>query len=234
MFSFTPPILDRDRVRELDRIAIEDLGIPGIVLMENAGRGATDVILREYPPGDRLSKAVVLCGAGNNGGDGYVVARHLSEAGVGVTVLESAALEELSSDAGIHRRMCVRLGLALVSTPDGASLTRQAGQLAAPQLFIDALLGTGCRGALREGAAALLTAAGDQVARWGASVVALDSPSGLDVDTGAADPSCLPADLTLTFAANKPALASGECRELTGPVEVVSIGLPREAYERLL
>ena len=225
-----PPILDRARVRELDRIVIEDLGLPGVVLMENAGRGAAEAILREFPG---LQSAAILCGAGNNGGDGYVVARHLHDADVDVVLLETAAPEWLTPDAAVFREACARLRIARVCTPEANALEARCAELEPRALFVDALLGTGFTGALRADAAELLRAAAAQVARWGARVVALDTPSGLDVDSGAADPACLPAALTLTFAANKPALASGACRELTGVVEVVSIGAPRAAYERL-
>lgn len=226
------PVLDRAQVRELDRIAIEDLGLPGVVLMENAGRAASDGILAllERPAGRR---AAVLCGAGNNGGDGYVVARHLADAGLEVLLLETAAPGDLSPDAAVFRRVAVALDLPRVAAPDAGALARALGELESLDLLVDAYLGTGFRGELRPAARELLRATAARVEAQGARVVALDVPSGLDVDTGRADPAALRADYTFTFAADKPAFQRPEAREWSGRVSVLPIGVPRAAYARL-
>jgi hydroxyethylthiazole kinase-like uncharacterized protein yjeF len=225
-----PPVLSRAEVRELDRVCIEELGLPGVVLMETAGRGAAEVILEELAP---VGRALVLCGAGNNGGDGYVVARHLAEAGVDVLLLESAAPGGLSPDAAVFRRVAALLGVPVRPVPDGAALTAAVEEGPPADLLVDALLGTGFRGeALREPAAGLLRAAGEAVRRAGSRVAALDCPSGLDVDTGLHAPEALSADLTCTFAARKPALAPPV--PLAGRVRVVPIGAPRKALGRVL
>ena len=226
------PVLERARVRELDRVAIEELGLPGVVLMENAGRGAAEALRRELP--EHLEQVVVLCGAGNNGGDGYVVARHLFETGSRVVVLETAAPEALAPDAAVFRRVAVALGIETHLVGEPEALEACCALLQGPTLFVDALLGTGFQGRLRSGAAALLTVCGDWVRRWGTPVAALDAPSGLDVDTGEVDPACLPADLTLTFAALKPALAGPRPSAQAGRVVLVGIGAPRVAYERVM
>lgn len=232
MPDLDPPVLERARVRELDRVAIEELGLPGVVLMENAGRGAAEAIRRELP--EHLARVVVLCGAGNNGGDGYVVARHLLESGSRVVVLETAPPEALAPDAAVFRRVAVALGIETHPVGEPEALEACCALLQSPTLFVDALLGTGFQGRLRSGAAALLTACTGWVRRWGARVAALDTPSGLDVDTGEADPACLPADLTLTFAALKPALAGPRPAPQAGRVVLVGIGAPRAAYERVM
>jgi hydroxyethylthiazole kinase-like uncharacterized protein yjeF len=151
-----------------------------------------------------------------------------------VTLLESAPPEALAADAAVFRRVCAALGIECRQVADGEALTEACRELEPPQLFVDALLGTGFQGALRETTAELLRAAAARVAQWGAAVVALDTPSGFDVDTGAADPACLRAALTLTFAADKPALARAANQAWTGRVEVIPIGLPSAVYERIL
>jgi len=227
-----PPVLDRARVRELDRVAIEEFGLPGVVLMENAGRGAAEAIRRELP--DHLARVLILCGAGNNGGDGYVVARHLHESGSRVVVLETAPPEALAPDAAVFRRVVVALGVETHPVGELEALEACCASLHGPTLVVDAFLGTGFQGGLRTGAAVLLTACGAWARRWGARVAALDTPSGLDVDTGEADPACLTADLTLTFAALKPALAGPRPSAQAGRVVLVGIGAPRAVYERVL
>lgn len=225
------PILTRAQVRELDRVAIEEYGVPGVVLMENAGRGAAERLLARLKGDERV---LIICGAGNNGGDGYVVARHVAEAGLAVLVVETVPPDALSPDAAVYRRVCAALELALVHAPDGAALRVQLGTAGTHEVVIDALLGTGFSGAsLREPAAGLLTALGEAVERWESVVVALDAPSGFDVDTGEVAPEALRAGLTLTFAASKPALADPQNEPRVGRVLVVPIGAPRAAYERV-
>ncbi len=232
------PTLSRDSVRELDRIAIEELGIPGVVLMENAGRGASEAILsiaRELPPSSgSATDALILCGPGNNGGDGYVVARHLHDAGLDVTLLETAVPERLSPDAAVFRRVATAMGIRQQFTPDARSLSAALAGREAGGLLVDALLGTGFRGELRTASAELLRVISSWVEDQGAMVIALDAPSGLDVDTGEAAPDSLRATHTLTFAANKPAYTDDSALAWTGEVQLIPIGVPGEAYERLV
>ena len=231
------PTLSRARVRELDRIAIEEFGLPSVVLMENAGRNASAELLRRLPlvQPDRTEahSVVLLCGAGNNGGDGYVVARHLHEAGLGVVLLETARPEDLSPDAAVFRHVTQRMGLTHSLVKNGEALHRVCASLPSVDVFVDALLGTGFQGELRTSAAELLRTAGEHVQRWGAIVVALDVPSGLDVDSGQAAPETLRAAYTFTFGANKIAYQAPASRLWTGEVTVLSIGAPRLAYERI-
>ena len=126
---------------------------------------------------DPVGRALVLCGAGNNGGDGYVVARHLLEAGVAVTLVETAAPERLSPDAAVFRQVAAALGVPSVSAPDAGRLEEAVGDTP-HDLLVDALLGTGFTGAeLREPAAGLLRATGVLPGLQGARVCALDCPS---------------------------------------------------------
>ena len=237
-----PPLrpLTRAQVREFDRLAIEQLGLPGVVLMENAGRGAAESILRNGRAG-RLGSftaaegqtVAILCGGGNNGGDGYVVARHLHEAELHVLLCEAADPETLTPDAATFRAVTVAMGLPHHSVrPDRPFESIE--KLASTSLFVDGLLGTGFRGALRDPAAALLTSAAHLVGPRNTPVVALDVPSGLDVDTGEADPRTLPALRTLTFAAPKIGFDTPSARLLTGVVEVISIGAPARLLEKII
>src|SRR5437762_4226923 len=165
--------LNREQVREIDRRAIEEFGVPGVVLMENAGRGAAEVLLSLGANGP----VVICCGKGNNGGDGFVIARHLDNRGVGVRVLLFARPEELTGDAAVNFRIIERAGLPILIQPDLAAL---AGELAPAAWVVDALFGTGLSGALRPPFDAIIAA----INASGRPVLAVDIPSGLDCDTG--------------------------------------------------
>jgi NAD(P)H-hydrate epimerase len=215
-------VLDRDSVREVDRSAIEEYGIPGIVLMENAARGLAVIaldMLRDAahdPP-----RALVVCGRGNNGGDGYALARHLVNAGVEVRL---AALGEPgpASDAGINASICRHMGMPRVDI-------EEIGDAASFDLIVDAIFGTGLDRPL-EGAAL-------EAVRWlncaGRPVLAVDVPSGLDCDTGRPLGDAVRADRTATFVAMKSGLLQARARPYAGRVEVVDIGAPRALIERL-
>jgi NAD(P)H-hydrate epimerase len=209
--------LTRDQVRDVDRRAIDELGIPGALLMENAGGGAARAILARVPAGAR---AVVLCGPGNNGGDGYVVARHLANAGWVVELFSTATRESLAGDAALNRGICDRMGLATAEIVTAHQLDRERGRWAGADALIDGLLGTGFRGEVRPHAAEVIAAANGADAGL---KVALDLPSGLDCDSGAPSNATFRADLTLTFVA--PKVGFERAREWTGEVEVIGIGV---------
>src|SRR3954451_17437150 len=152
-----------DAVRELDRRTIEDAGLPGIALMEAAGAGAAALLRKRYPEARRVA---VLCGPGNNGGDGFVVARHLHDAGVAAVLCLAAPQERWRGDARTMLEVARHAGL-----PEG--------RLAGADLVVDALFGTGFRGAPEGDLAALI-----EQANTTAPVVALDVPSGVNASTG--------------------------------------------------
>lgn len=221
------PILSRDQVRALDAYAIEQLGIPGHVLMENAGIALSETTLDHCPEGVRF---LVLCGRGNNGGDGYVVARELAAAGCEVHLLETSEPVQLSQDAGLFRGQCARAGIRHTLVQDAGELAACLQGLAVHDVVIDGLLGTGFQGELRPQARGLLQCLNAQVARWSSLGIAIDVPSGLDVDSGEFDEHCFRADLTLTLAADKLAFQRQSTLEVTGPVRVLDIGIPQAAY----
>jgi NAD(P)H-hydrate epimerase len=213
------PILSRARVRELDRRAIEEYGIPGVVLMENAGANASRWILeRAAREGWRQPSAGIACGAGNNGGDGYVVARHLANAGWDVRIESSVALEALRGDALVMARIAHAMGIAHGTLGERHSV------------IVDALIGTGFQGALRPDMARSIAAL--NAARPGL-LVALDLPSGLDADTGEPSEPCVRAGATLTFAALKPGLLAPRARPFVGELAWIDIGAPRALLAEL-
>lgn len=205
-------------------MAIEDLGIPGIVLMENASRNATALTL-DYlrDPLDKEPKAcrvAVCCGGGNNGGDGYAMARLLHNAGVAVQIHASKPLGQLTGDAAINAAICHAMALPITDRFD---------HLADADLIVDALLGTGFSGQVREPLAKAIRA----INAAGRPIVALDVPSGLDCDSGeAADPT-VRAAMTVTFVAEKVGFAAESAALHLGKVVVADIGAPASLIERV-
>lgn len=200
--------------RATDRRAIEALGIPGVELMERAGIGLAEVVADRVPTGP----VVVLCGSGNNGGDGLVAARRLRELGREVDVLALGDPAGWQGDAAANRD---RLPGEPPASWTGAVPAGAAG-------VVDAMLGTGFAGTPREpvaGAVAALAAARE----GGGVVVACDVPSGVDASSGEAPGAAVAADATVTFDAGKPGLWITPGKALAGAVTVVDIGIPSEA-----
>ena len=211
-------VLSRDQVRNLDRIAVERFGIPGPLLMENAGRGAADVLLRRYATPGRTA---IVAGRGNNGGDGFVIARHLANRGHRVETLILGKPERFRGpgDAGLNFGIVERMGLTVVPISEPAEL---ADRLRDSDLIVDAILGTGLSGEVRGLAAGAIHA----INQAGRPVFAVDTPSGLDCDTGKPLGAAVRAAATATFAAMKIGFTKPEAEAYTGPVDVVDIGTP--------
>lgn len=214
--------LSRDEVREVDRRAIDEYGVPGVVLMENAGRGAAELLVRQGIAGE----VVICCGAGNNGGDGYVMARHLELAGNRVQVLSICPLEQLRGDARINAEIARRAGIDLCEVTDASAWRTD---LTGAAWIVDALLGTGLQGAVRPAYAAAIEA----INAAGARVLAVDLPSGLDCDTGAPCGPCIRADVTATFVAWKRGFAAPSAAAFLGPVHVIDIGAPLQLLREM-
>ena len=209
------------QIREVDRRAIETFGIPGIVLMENAGRRAAEVALTMLSERGGTS-AFIACGTGNNGGDGWVMARHLMNAGIVVGACLCGDADRMANDAAIHYAIVTKMGLdiAAVSSPEDLDQVRALCERA--DLLVDALLGTGFRGEVRSPMAemiGLLNAAG-------APILAVDVPSGLDGDTGKPANATVQARITVTFVAEKTGFGRPEARKYLGDVVVADIGAP--------
>jgi NAD(P)H-hydrate epimerase len=216
--------LSRNQARELDRRAVAQYGMSAIMLMENAGRGVADLLVRLGISGP----VIVCCGRGNNGGDGFVAARHLDLRGVHVRVLLFDDPAGFKGDAAINYHVLAKSGVAIRQiSPADLDL-----ELANARWIVDGLLGTGAMGEPRAPYDQVIAAINARRDR--ASVLAIDLPSGLDCDTGAAARHTIRAHHTCTFVAEKPGFLAPSARHFTGQVHVVDIGAPRKLVEEIL
>jgi NAD(P)H-hydrate epimerase len=222
------PVFTAAEMRDLDRRAIADLGIPGATLMEAAGRGAAAALTAMLPAlgaPRRGARVAIVCGKGGNGGDGFVVARWLKRAGQRPVVLLAARPDEIGGDAGAKLTALRRTGARPIVVEDAA---RATARLTEADVVVDALLGTGARGAPSGLTADLIEA----INASGRPVVALDIPSGLPPDGGAPSGPAVRAAATLTFAGLKSGLVAPPGLDLAGRVTVVPIGIPEAEVAR--
>jgi len=217
--------LSRDQVRAFDKHAIAQLGIPSVVLMENAGRGAAQTLQSLGIRG----KVVIACGKGNNSGDGLVIARHLANWGHDPLVLLFANPIELSVDCAIQWNIVQKMHLSTQiwgdQQIDEANL---AATLDSAEWIVDALFGTGLTGPLREPFARIVALMNASRARR----FAVDIPSGLDCDSGEPLGVTVRAEHTATFVALKAGYANPACAEFTGRINVVDIGIGLERVKK--
>ena len=211
--------LTRAQSRRYDELAIKQFGMPSIVLMENAARNCVEV-MRKLGVGGAV---LVVCGRGNNGGDGFAIARHLDLLGYTVQVVEAEHDGPYSVDAEINRAILRKSGWEL------HRLEQLEPLLANATWCVDALLGTGARGAPRaplDGVLATLNAAA-------CTRVAVDISSGLDCDSGVAADCTFVADHTCTFVAAKRGMQQPAAQRVCGQIHVVDVGAPRIVLEQL-
>lgn len=212
--------LSRAQVREIDRRSSEEFHIPGIVLMENAARAATHVAC-DMLRGIERPAALVICGGGNNGGDGLAVARHLHNHAVEVTIAPAVDPESYRGDALVQWKITRAMKLHTI----GYSGLSTVGSI---HMIIDGLFGTGLQATPRD-------------MRWidwmngrGVPLLALDLPSGMDCDTGKPlGPACVRATRTVTFVAEKAGFANPLARQYLGEVTVGDIGCPHELIQAI-
>lgn len=221
-----PLVLTREQVRSVDRHAMENFAMSGLVLMENAGRNAAMLLIQL----GAQSPVVICCGKGNNAGDGFVMARHLENAGREVSVLLAIPANQLADDARANFEILKRAGLRIVEPPDDGIDALWRRELRMADWIVDALLGTGAQGIVREPFVTAINAINDS----GRPVLAVDIPSGLDCDSGRPLGLCVHASHTATFVAHKPGFATNEGRLQTGTVHVLDIGVPRRLLAELL
>ncbi len=212
-------LVTSEQMRSIDRQAIEERGIPGVVLMENAGRAVADAADEMLGEIDAFARAAVVCGRGNNGGDGFVATRHLANRGWDVDVYLLASSDDLTGDAATNCRIAQQMGLPIVENPEPEELE---AALDSADLIIDAILGTGLSGEVEGIARAAIEAINESPA----SVLAVDMPSGVSSDSGAVLGEAVRADRTLTFGLPKVGHYCYPGRDCCGEIEVVDISLP--------
>jgi len=215
-------VMSRDEVRAVDSWAISEVGVPGVVLMENAGRSCAELI-REKLGGVARRKVVIFCGTGNNGGDGYVIARHLLNSGGEVVVVICGDYEKIRGDAKINLDIIEKLRHPIERVdPEGEGIAQRVKELCeGVDMIVDGLFGTGLAGELRGGYRELIEGINEQ----DRPILAVDIPSGLDCDTGEPLGAAIKADYTVTFVAAKKGFAYPAARKYTGEVYVASIGV---------
>ena len=219
------PVLDNQAMREADRHTIEDLGVPGIVLMENAATGVVDAFRDGFPDARRV---LVLCGPGNNGGDGLAAARHLNNGGHDVSVLLFGDPADLSPDSAVNHRLAVAFQVPLhIVEDDDLSILDDELRGDPPDVVIDALLGTGLDRPLGGRFQEVVR----RVAASGAPVLAVDVPTGLNGSSPAVPGTVLQANLTVTFGALKLCHVLPPACHSCGEVAVVDIGIAPAALE---
>ncbi|MGE0447662.1 MAG: NAD(P)H-hydrate epimerase, partial [Vicinamibacterales bacterium] len=221
-------ILNAAQMREADRFTIEDIGIPSLVLMENAGRQVVAAMESAYEA--RLNgRVAVLCGRGNNGGDGFVVARTLLQRGIDATVFVIGALSDVRGDARTNLDILGRLGVTVVEIGDEQAWELHFSEISQCTLIVDAILGTG----LKSGLTGMLETVVADVNASGIPVVAIDLPSGLSADTPHIVGDCIDAAMTVTLAAPKLPLVLPPGEAHAGDVVIADIGIPHEVIDGL-
>ena len=215
-------------MQEMDRVTIHEMGIPGVVLMENAARGATRLFLDHFKPAAD-DHVVVLCGRGNNGGDGYVMARYLHNAGLKMTVLVLAPFEKISGDALINLDLIRGLGLEILEVPTAKRWQTHRSLLGQCHYIIDGIFGTGLNAPVRGFYAQVI----QEVNSARNPVMAIDIPSGLNADTGQIMGNAVKAELTVTFGFPKLGQLLFPGAELVGRLTRIDIGIPNAATEQI-
>ena len=221
------PVLSRRQIQELDQHLIMRARVPGLVLMENAGRGAAHAILERWPK--QTVATLVVCGTGNNGGDGFVVARHLAAAGCHVRLVALGQPEKLAPDASVMMGAWLGTGGYVDWVSDHASLTLLQRALGESRCVVDALFGTG----LSKPVSGFYAEAVDVINQRGLPCCALDIPSGLDCNTGMPLGTVIHANLTVTFAYPKPGLFSATASQCVGELVTASLGVPEDSWKRV-
>ncbi len=208
------------QMRELDEAAINEFFIPGLLLMENAGRGVCQIIQREYPP-----RRVLICvGKGNNGGDGLVVARHLMNRGYAVQILLLEDPARLKADPLVNYTICRKMRIPVIHAYEKVTDRAFLEHCRSAEFIVDAILGVGIKGPVQ----GLLELAINGINRSDHPVVSIDIPSGIDADTGLIQGAAVRATWTVTLALPKQGLYRNDGPAYAGKIEVVDIGIPRE------
>jgi ADP-dependent NAD(P)H-hydrate dehydratase / NAD(P)H-hydrate epimerase len=221
-------ILNAEQMREADRRAIQEIGIASLVLMENAGRQVVAAVESLYPDLSERRIAIV-CGKGNNGGDGFVVARTLQQRGFDVSVFVIGRLTEIKGDARINLEILGRIGQTVVEVADETAWELHGAEITGHDLIIDAMFGTGLSAPLD---GFFETVVGD-INDAGVPIVSIDIPSGMSADTSDLIGDAIEATVTVTLAAPKLPLVLPPAEMTAGEVVIADIGIPADVIEQL-
>lgn len=213
-------IVTADEMREMDKATIE-LGLPGRILMENAGRGAVQILLERFP-GIGAKKVGILAGRGNNGGDGFVIARHLSQRGIDVIVYLLSEASHVKGDALANLELLNRFGIPIVEIPDRKSFNANRTFMCNRDLWVDAIFGTGLKSDIKGYIADII----EFINSLEKPVMAVDIPSGINSDTGQICGEAVRSCVTATFGYAKAGHYLYPGAEYSGKVETVDIGIP--------
>jgi ADP-dependent NAD(P)H-hydrate dehydratase / NAD(P)H-hydrate epimerase len=224
-------ILTAEEMREVDRLTSAREGIPSATLMENAGASFAQLIQKRFP-NFKQRKIVVLCGKGNNGGDGFVVARHLRHSGAVPAVYLLANPDEMKGDAAQNCKRWQEAGDSLQLIRNVNEWQDQRTAITSADIIVDALLGTGVRGAL-EGLLGDVIRDVNARDKKHSAIVAVDIPSGLPADGEAPQGPVIAVDYTITFTAPKVGMFSGDANERLGELTVNDIGSPRALVDEI-
>jgi len=214
-------LVTADEIQEMDQRTIESFGLPGRVLMENAGRGATRILLEQFS--DIKNKRVgVIAGCGNNGGDGFVIARGLSQRGIRVSVYLLSDSRRVTGDAAANLELLKPIAVPTIELPDEDAFNRHKEAMTEIEIWVDAILGTGLKSTVKGYFKTVI----DFINSRHRPVLAVDIASGLDSDTGQVCGACIRAQTTATFGFAKTGHMVYPGAHWTGNLEVIDIGIP--------
>jgi len=213
-----------EEMRTIDTKTINEIGIPSIVLMENAGRSVKQVVEKLLAPDEMVS---IFVGRGNNGGDGLVVARYLVSSGYETIVYLLAKPDQFTGDALTNLKICQNLGIPIRTISSKEKLEKWQYEIEESAVIIDSIFGTGLKGAVRGLSAEII----EHINSIDATVVAVDLPSGLLADTGQTEGACIKASHTVTMGLPKRGLLLYPGADFAGRITVADIGFPPEVIE---
>ncbi len=215
--------LDTEQMKRLDKKAQDEYGIPGLILMENAGLRASEIAYKLLKK--RKKKSVfIFCGPGNNGGDGFVVARHLLNHNVKVRVFLLSTSAKIKGDALVNYRILEKMGAQIIALPRVPYLRNASVALSKAGLIIDAIFGIGLNKVIEGFIEEVIS----QINRANVPVLSLDVPSGLCANTGKVLGCCIAAHTTVTFGAAKKGFYKADGPQKVGKLIVADISLPRD------
>ncbi len=220
------PYVTAAQMKEIDRTAIEKYGVPAGILMENAGAAVANEAVKSVKAGNVL----VVSGYGNNGGDGFVVARHLAKKGFGVSVILAGRPRPFSNETGNNFKALLESGAAPLAIYSISGMEKTFAGLPRCDIIVDALFGIGIKGPLDEFYKALI----GRINSGDVPVISVDLPSGLDADEGTPCPAAVKAAKTIALALPKAGFMNPAAKAYTGEVVVVDIGIPDAAIEDVL